>query len=146
MSTLSARVRLVDGLRFVGESESGHAVVMDGAPKFGGLEAGPRPTELLLMALGGCTGMDAISILRKKKQHVTSFEMNIRGTRAEGHPGRITDMEIEYVVRGKGVEEAAVKRAVELSMEKYCSVKFTLEERTKVGFTYRVEEDNERRQ
>jgi putative redox protein len=141
MSTVNARVKLVDGLQFVGESESGHAVVMDGAPKFGGRDTGPRPTELLLIALGGCTGMDAISILRKKKQHVASFEMDIRGTRAEGHPGRLTDVEIEYVVRGRGVDEDAVKRAVELSMEKYCSVKFTLEERTKIGFTYRVEED-----
>ncbi len=141
MSTVNARVKLVDGLQFVGESKSGHAVVMDGALRFGGRDTGPRPTELLLIALGGCTGMDAISILRKKKQRVTSFEMDIKGTRAEGHPGRLTDVEIEYVVRGRGVDEAAVKRAVELSMEKYCSVKFTLEERTKIGFTYRVEEE-----
>lgn len=141
MSTLRAKITYVDGLQFVGEGQSGHAVVMDGSPNHGGKNTGPRPTELLLLGLGGCTGMDVISILRKKKQKVTALEIHVTGTKTEEHPVRFTDMAIEFVVRGHGVEEAAVKRAIELSMDRYCSVKATLEGQAKVNFTYRIEED-----
>lgn len=140
MSDVKARVKLVDGLQFVGEGQSGHAIIMDGLPRYGGTDTGLRPMELLLIGLGGCTGMDAISILRKKKQEVTGLEINLRGTKAEKDPMRYTDVEIEFVVRGRGVEEAAVKRAIELSMDRYCSVKATLEEKTNIGFNYRIEE------
>lgn len=141
MSTLRAKVKFVDGMQFVGEGQSGHAVVMDGSPNHGGGNTGMRPTELLLLGLGGCTGMDVISILKKKKQKVTALEINVTGTKTEDHPTRFTDVTIEYVIRGRGVEDAAVKRAVELSMDRYCSVKATLEGQTKVGFSYRIEED-----
>jgi len=142
MSTLKAKVKYVDGLQFVGEGQSGHAVVMDGSPNHGGSNTGLRPTELLLLGLGGCTGMDVVSILKKKKQKVTALEINVVGTKTAEHPARFTDVEIEYVVRGHGVEDAAVKRAIELSMDRYCSVKATLEGQTKVGFNYRIEEES----
>jgi putative redox protein len=127
MATMAAKVKLVDNLQFVGDAESGHAVLMDGAKDAGAADSAVHPVELLLIALGGCTGMDVISILRKKKQPVESFEMNLTGERAEDHPRRFTAIEIEFVVRGKGIEEAAVKRAIELSMEKYCSVRASLQ-------------------
>ena len=140
MSVTNAKVRFIDGMKFIGTADSGHDVVMDGPSEHGGSDSAARPMELLLIGLGGCTGMDAISILRKKKQPVEGFEMNISGTRAEDHPMRYTDIQIEFVVKGKGVDEKAVKRAVDLSMEKYCSVKATLEQHTKVSFSFRLED------
>jgi putative redox protein len=138
---MEARVKFLDGLQFIGEAGSGHAVVMDGDPKFGGHNTAPRPTELILMGLGGCTGMDVVSILRKKRQPFTGLEINVKGKFSEERPRRITDATLEFVVKGKGVSEEAVKRAIELSMEKHCTVKFTLEGSTKVSATYRLVEE-----
>jgi putative redox protein len=137
---MEAKVTYVDGLRFVGEASSGHAVVMDGDPQFGGRNTAARPTELLLIGLGGCSGMDVISVLKKKKQDVRNLEMNITGERASEHPQKFTDITIEFVVTGRNISVDAVKRAVELSMEKYCSVKATLEGVARIHFTYRVVE------
>ncbi len=100
-----------------------------------------RPTELLLLALGSCTGMDVASVLRKKRQHITDLRVNVSGDKAEEHPKRFTAIDLEFVVRGKGVEQAAVERAVELSLEKYCSVKATLDEKMNVNYTYRIIEE-----
>ncbi len=135
---MKAKVIYVKGLQFVGESETGHAIVMDGDRAFGGENTGPRPMELLLIGLGGCTGMDVVSILRKKRQEPESFEIIIEGNKAEEHPKRFTDVTIEFRLKGKGLTEEAVRRAVELSMEKYCSVKATLEGSTKVSFKYNI--------
>ncbi len=135
---MKAKVTFVKGLQFVGESETGHAIVMDGNRELGGEDTGPRPMELLLIGLGGCTGMDVVSILKKKKQELEGLEIIIDGKKAEEHPKRFTDVTIEFRVRGKALSEEAVKRAVELSMEKYCSVKATLEKETKVSFKYNI--------
>jgi len=140
MSEVKAKVVFNQGLSFTGTADSGHKVEMDGPSEHGGSDSAARPMELVLIGLGGCTGMDAISILKKKKQPVEGFHMNISGTRAEDYPMRYTDVSIEFVLKGKGVDEKAVKRAVDLSMEKYCSVKATLEQNTKVSFSYRLEE------
>lgn len=140
MAEVTARVTHVDGLQFVGTSESGHAIVMDGPEKSGGQNTGMSPMELLLVALGGCTGMDVASVLTKKKQPFTSLEVITRGTKSEHDPKWYESVTIEYVIRGKGVSEDAVKRAIELSFEKYCSVKATFENASKVGFSYRIEE------
>jgi len=139
-ATVEATVKWVDGLRFSSSANSRHEVTMDGPLKHGGTDSAPRPMELILMGLGGCTGMDAISILKKKKQDVTGFEINIKGTRAGNHPMKYENVEMEFVVKGRGVDEAAAKRAIALSMDKYCSVKFTLEQETPVSYSYRVEE------
>jgi len=135
---MKAKVVYVKGLQFVGESETGHAIVMDGNREFGGEDTGPRPMELLLLGLGGCTGMDVVSILKKKKQELEGLEIVIEGKKAEEHPKRFTDITIEFRLKGKNLSEEAVKRAVELSMEKYCSVKATLEEKTNVSFKYSI--------
>ena len=133
-----AKVTYVDGLQFVAAATSGHAVVMDGDVEVGGRDTGPRPMEMLLMGIGGCSGMDVISILKKKKQDVRGLEINVKGDKAEDYPKKFTDINLEFVVRGKNISEDAVKRAVELSMEKYCSVKATLEGSAKITYNYRI--------
>lgn len=136
-----AKITYVDGMQFVGEAESGHAIVMDGPPDVGGKNTGLRPMELLLIGLGGCSGMDVVSILKKKRQKVSGLVMNVGGTKASDYPMKYTDIAIEFVVTGKGLDDNAVKRAVDLSMEKYCSVKATLEGAAKITFSYRIIEE-----
>lgn len=135
---LKATVKWVNGLQFVGESGTGHAIVMDSDKDVGGNNTGMRPMELLLAGLGGCSGMDVASILQKKKQQVKDIEINIKGEKADTYPKKFTNIEIEFVVSGKDLTEDAVKRAVELSMEKYCSVKATLEGAAKINFSYKI--------
>ncbi len=138
---VKANVKYTGGMQFVASSDSGHAVVMDAGPEVGGSNTGSRPMELLLMGIGGCSGMDIISILKKKKQNVTGLEANVTGTMSDDYPQKYTEITIEYIVRGRGVTEEAVKRAVQLSMDKYCSVKATLEGAAQIRFSYRIVED-----
>ena len=133
-----AKVTLVDGMQFVGAADSGHAVVMDAPASSSGGNTGSRPMELLLMAFGGCSGMDVISILRKKKQNVSKFETNVDGEMAEDYPHMYTALHIEYVVTGKNISEDAVKRAIELSLDKYCSVGATLGKAAKITHSYKI--------
>lgn len=135
-----AKVTYVNGLQFVAQGNSGHAIVMDGDPDFGGSNTGSRPMELLLMGLGGCSGMDIISVLKKKKQNVAGFEMNVKGEKAENHPKKFTAIHIEFIIKGKNISEEAVKKAVDISMEKYCPVKATLEGAAKITWDWKVEE------
>ncbi|MEJ2313783.1 MAG: OsmC family protein [Nitrospirota bacterium] len=137
---IKANVKYVDGLRFIGVAESGHAVVMDSSPKFGGTDQGPRPMELLLLGLGGCTGMDVAYVLRKKKQEVEDIEISLEGDMAEKEPRRFTDVKIKFTVKGKGLGREAVEKAIKLSMERYCSVKGTFEGSAKVGWSFEVVE------
>lgn len=136
-----AKVTYVDGLQFVAEATSGHAIVMDGDIEVGGKDTGSRPMEMLLMGIGGCSGMDVVSILKKKKQEVKGLEINVKGQKAGNYPKKFTDISLEFVVRGKNIADDAVKRAVELSMEKYCSVKATLEGSAKITCNYRIIEE-----
>jgi putative redox protein len=138
----TAKIKYTDGMQFVGQTGSGHAIVMDTDPEFGGSNTGLRPMELLLVGVGGCSGMDIVSVLKKKKQKLTGLEVNVDGKKAEDYPQKFTDINIEYIVKGKGLSEDAVKKAVDLSMEKYCSVKATLEGSAKVSFSYKIVEDN----
>jgi putative redox protein len=135
---MKAKVTYVKGLQFVGDTDSGHAVIMDGDKSVGGENTGPRPLELLLIAAGGCSGMDVISILKKKRQEVSNVEINVSGQKAEEYPKRFTEITLEFVIKGRNIEETAVKRAVELSMTKYCSVKATLEGSAKVRYSYKI--------
>lgn len=107
-------------LTFVGSADSGFSLVMDTFKEVGGNESGFRPVELIAIGVAGCTGMDVISILKKKHQEVTAFEVLVHATRAAEHPKKITHMLIEYVVTGKNIDPAAVERSVQLSEEKYC--------------------------
>lgn len=135
-----ARVTWVDGLQFVGVGKaSGATCVLDGVAEGGEAAYGLRPMEALLLSLGGCTAMDVISILKKKKQRVTRFHINIRGIQTEDFPHRFTRIELEYVVRGWDISEQAVARSIELSQTKYCSVRATLN--CEVVYTYRIEQE-----
>lgn len=135
---MKSKIRLVEDMQFVGTADSGHAVVMDAPPSVGGKNTGSRPSELLLTSFGGCSGMDVISILRKKKQHVSNLEMNVSGETAETHPRFFTDIHIEYVVTGRDISVEAVKRAIELSLDKYCMVGTTIGKAAKITHSYKI--------
>jgi len=139
--TLSASVDLLDGMAFRATTGTGHEVVMDAAPEVGGSDAGPRPMEMLLVGLGGCTGMDVISILRKMHQHVSGYQIRLSGERATDHPKIFTSISVEHVVRGRDLSADAVKRAVELSATRYCSAAAMLNRAARVEETYRVIDD-----
>lgn len=106
---------------FVGESGSGHAVVMDGPPDHGGRNIGPRPMEMLLIGLGACSSVDVVGILRKARQDVIHCEVKLEAERADAVPAVFTKINLVFVVSGRGLKETHVKRAVELSADKYCS-------------------------
>ena len=136
-----ARVKLAGGMQFEGVSSSGHRLIMDADDSSGGQNKGFRPMELLLVGFGGCSGMDVISILRKKRQNVTGLEMNVKGERADSHPHVYTDIHIEYVVRGKEIQKEAVERAIALTLDKYCSVGATLAKAGTITHSYRIVEE-----
>jgi putative redox protein len=120
--TTEGRVELVDGMTFRGVSGSGHDFLMDAESAAGGQERGPRPMEAVLMAFGGCTGMDVISILRKMRQTVTGYEVRLVGDRTAEQPTVFTDITVEHVVRGRNLNLDNVLRAIELSATRYCPV------------------------
>ena len=136
-----AKVTYVNKMQFVGEADSGHAIVMDADSESGGNNTGLRPMELLLVGIGGCSGMDIVSILKKKKQTISGLEINVNGQKAESYPNKFTGIDIEFVIKGKNISEEAVKRAVQLSMEKYCSVKATLEGSANINYAYKIIEE-----
>jgi putative redox protein len=119
---MDAKVTWKNGLSFTGETGSGFTIPLGTSVEHGGDGSGPGPMEVVLMALGGCTGLDVISILEKKQQQVTGFEIKLHGDRAETHPKVYTDITVEYIVTGTNLDPVAVNRAVELSETKYCSV------------------------
>lgn len=123
---MKARVQWAGEALFLGESGSGHAVVMDGPPEAGGRNLGIRPMEMLLIGLGGCSNFDVVSILRKGRQPVESCEVFLDAERAGDEPKVFTKIHLHFVVKGRGLKEAQVKRAVELSAEKYCSASIML--------------------
>ena len=118
---MKARVQWLDGRAFVGESGSGHAVVMDGAPDAGGRNIGVRPMEMMLLGLGGCTAFDIVMILERMRETVTGLDIALEAERASEDPKVFTHVKIIYKVTGRGLKPANVERAVSLSAEKYCS-------------------------
>lgn len=127
---MKARVKWLDNMSFVGESGSGHSVVMDGPPEHGGRNLGIRPMEMLLLGLGGCASFDVVSILNKGSKpgqtNVADCEVEINAERAETNPKVFTRIHLHFIVRGAAVSEARVERAIELSAEKYCSASMML--------------------
>ena len=137
---VEAKVTLVKEMQFSGSATSGHTLLMDADDASGGQNAGFRPMELLLVGFGGCSGMDVISILRKKRQNVTGLAINVRGEKSDSAPKIYKEVFIEYVITGKSVEQQAVERAITLSLEKYCSVGATLAKAGKITHSYRIVE------
>jgi len=123
---MKARITWVEGRTFLGESGSGHAVVMDGAPEHGGRNLGVRPMEMLLLGLGGCTAFDVVMILEKAREPVADCRVEVEAERAETDPKVFTRIHMRYIVSGRGLDRAKVERAVALSKEKYCSASIML--------------------
>ena len=123
---MQARVKWIEQAMFVAESGSGHTVVMDGPEENGGRNVGVRPMEMLLMGLGGCSNFDVVSILKKSRQNVQNCEVRIEAERAEVEPKVFTKIALHFIVSGTGLKETVVKRAVDLSAEKYCSASIML--------------------
>ncbi len=138
---IEAKVTLVKDMEFTGKATSGHTLSMDADEASGGHNAGFRPMELLLVGFGGCSGMDVISILRKKRQQVSGLEINVKGEKTEDYPKIYKEVHIEYIVKGKGVEKEAVERAIKLSLEKYCSVGATLAKAGTITHSYKIVEE-----
>jgi putative redox protein len=139
MSKRTAVVRQLKGLTFATKSDSNHWVMMDATEELGGENAGSRPKELVLMALGGCTGSDVVSILAKKRVPLDSLQLNLSANTREQHPQIFTDIHIEYVFRGNGITPEDVERAIELSTTKYCSVSAMLKPTVTLTHSYRIE-------
>lgn len=123
---LKARVKWLDGAALVGESGSGHAVVLDGPPDHGGRNIGMRPMEMLLMSVGACSSIDVIGILQKSRQDMIDCEVKLEAERADAVPAVFTKIRMHFVVTGRSLKESHVKRAVQLSAEKYCSASIML--------------------
>jgi putative redox protein len=137
---MKARIKWVENACLMAEAESGHGVVMDGAPEIGGRNLGIRPMEMLLMGLGGCTAMDVLNILKKQRQNVTDCVIEVSGERQEQHPKIFTNIHIHYIITGRDLKNTSVKRAVDLSAESYCSVSAMLGKSANITHDYEIVE------
>jgi len=136
---MQASVRWVKGMQLVATAGSGHAIVLDTTADHGGTATGTKPLELLLDAVAGCTAMDVVPLLGKMRVGFTGLQVNVFAERAEEHPRVFTSIRLDYVVTGPAVDEAKVRRAVELSQERYCSVSAMLRKACPVTWTIRID-------
>ncbi|SFV77717.1 OsmC/Ohr family protein [hydrothermal vent metagenome] len=123
---MKTTVKWIDGMMMVGESASGHAIVMDGPEEMGGNNLGVRPMEMLLLGMGGCTTVDVISTLKKMRENVINCRVEISAERADEHPKVFTDIHMHFVVEGENLNEKKIAKAVSLSADKYCSASIML--------------------
>lgn len=137
---MRARIKWVQDMMFVGESGSGHAVVMDGAPEAGGRNLGVRPLEMLLLGLGGCTAFDVVLILKKGRERVSDCAVEIEAERASTDPKVFTRIHLHYVLSGTGLAPAKVERAIRLSAEKYCSASAILAKTAELTHDFEIRE------
>ncbi len=141
--TMPVQSKLAAGMRFEVKAGSGHQVTLDAAEDGGGHNEGFRPMEMLLVGLAGCTGMDVISILRKKRQQVTAYEVHVTGVRAEEYPMVFVEISVEHIVSGYHIQPAAVARAIQISEQHYCGAGAVLGKVAHLTHTYRVIEETE---
>jgi putative redox protein len=137
---MDAKVSWKDGMTFTGSADTGFEVAIGADPSVGGDNDGFRPIELLGVSLAGCTAMDVLSILKKKRQEVTGFEVRVQAEKAQEHPKVLTDSVIIYEVTGRGIDEKAVRRAIGLSAERYCPVQAMLSKAMPILLTYAIYE------
>ncbi len=135
---MKTRVKWLDNMSFVGESGSGHSIVMDGPPEFGGRNLGVRPMEMLLLGLGGCASFDVVSMLKKSKQDLIDCEVEISAERADEEPKVFTKIHLHFVISGNDLSDKRVARAIELSAEKYCSASIMLGKTAVVTHDYEL--------
>lgn len=139
---MDAKVTWLDRMTFTGVAKSGHTITMDTTSDAGGDDSAVRPIEMLAIALGGCTAMDVISILRKKRQEVTSFDVHVHADRAGEHPKVFTRATLTYELHGCKLDETAVLRAIELSVTKYCPAHAMLSKAFPIEVRYQIFEEN----
>ena len=137
---MKARIKWVEAVTFLGESDSGHAVVMDGPPEHGGRNLGVRPMEMLLLGMGGCTAFDVVNILKKQRQPVTDCVAELSAERAETDPKVFTRIHVHFIVTGSGLKENQVERAVKLSADKYCSASIMLGKAAEITHDFEIVE------
>ena len=137
---MKARVKWLEDLTLIGESASGHAVVMDGPPELGGHNLGIRPMEMLLLGMGGCTAIDILNILKKARQAVSDCVVELAAERATTDPKVFTRIQVHYIVTGRQLSRQHVERAVRLSAEKYCSASIMLGKTAEITHTYELRE------
>jgi putative redox protein len=140
---MKTNVKLVENMKFVATPQSGHSLVLDTIGEKGGKDSGATPMELILTGLAGCTAMDVISILRKKRENVTDFQVNIEAERTEDFPKVFKKIHIEYVVTGKDINASAVERSIELSETKYCGASAMLRKTAEITNSYKILEEDE---
>ncbi len=128
------------GMRMLGDVEEGPSIVIDSNHPEYGTHSGPTPMELLLLGLGGCTAMDVISIMEKKRQPMTSLQIKVEAERSEEHPKIYTKINLEYIAYGTGIKESALAQAINLSESKYCSVNAMLSKAAEITTSYRIVE------
>jgi putative redox protein len=138
MVTKTAFVKQVQGITFVGKTDSNHWITMDGPENFYGSNAGIRPKELILLSIAGCTGSDVIAILQKKKVDLKGFEINIKAEQQEEHPQVFTKIHLEFMFYGNNIAEKDVERAIELSQTKYCSVTVMLQKSVEITHSFKI--------
>lgn len=135
---MKARIKWAGEASFIGETESSHAVVMDGPAEMGGRNIGPRPMEMLLLGTGGCTSFDVVHILKKSRQQITDCVAEIEAERASSDPKIFTKIHIHFIVTGKGLKPEQVERAVKLSAEKYCSASIMLGKSAEITHDFEI--------
>lgn len=138
---MKARVKWIENAMFLGESGSGHSVIMDGPPENGGRNLGIRPMEMLLIGMGGCASFDVVHILKKGRNAVSDCDAMITAERADAEPKVFTKIHIHFTVKGSGLSEKVVKRAVELSAEKYCSASIMLGKTAEISHDFEIVEE-----
>jgi putative redox protein len=137
---LKARIKLSEGVTFIAESGSGHAIVVDGSPDAGGRDLGARPMELVLMGTGACSAIDVVLILRKARQAIEDCVVELEAERAESEPKVFTRIRMHYVVTGKGLNPVQVERAINLSKDKYCSASAMLAKTAEITADFEIVE------
>jgi putative redox protein len=135
---MTVRAILETGMRFDVETGSGHHVILDAAEQNGGQDTGPRPMEMLLVALATCAGMDIISILRKKRQEINTYEVHVHGMREEEYPKAFTAITVEHIFTGHNIKPNAVERAIQLTEDRYCGVSAMLGKTATITNTFRL--------
>ena len=137
---MNISVNWVDGMLMVGKSHSGHSITMDGPPEIGGENLGVRPMEMLLLGVAGCTMIDVVSTLKKMRQDLTKCETKVNAERANDHPKVFTDIHIQFVIKGKDLDQNKVEKAITLSAEKYCSASIMLGKTASITHDFEIVE------
>jgi putative redox protein len=137
---MEANLHWTGGMQFVCEADSGHAVVIDGPPDIGGRNSGVRPMEMILMGLGGCASVDVVHILNRARQNVENVDVKVSADRAETDPKVFTKINLHFAVKGEGLSEKQVARAVSLSAEKYCSASIMLRPSVDITHSHEIVE------